>query len=381
MVGRTVVGELDDLGAVRRRHAGDAEDLAAVLVADAVPCRPRRPAGPTGGRRCRCPRTGRPGRCRRWTCRRRRGPCRCCRCRIRYQPSPRSTSCQAWSLVPELLNCTTRALLSRDMPSTARTLPLCLFWIRRKGGSGGPGPAVRVGRGKAVMRSRAAPIGTRVTVSTGASLRAGPGCRGATTRSSSAIHCSMRRASAVMRTGTVSWVNGGCRLGEGGVVLLFCLGIVLVGGWGVGGFDECSGWGWGLVGGPPARCCPCLLRRGSGVLGPDDYGWTGLSGDRPVVACEGRPGRRSEAVVPRRGRVHLVLGEGVVAPRSASYRSPILRGVGEGAVLDADGVVLLGPVAQRRPLGETQGHPRRRRARFARRRPRRGRPTRPRTGR
>ncbi len=62
--------------------------------------------------------------------------------------------------------------------------------------------------GNAVIRSRAAPIGISVTVSTGAALRAGDACSGVTTSWSSAVHSAIFRADAVILTGAVSGVNG-----------------------------------------------------------------------------------------------------------------------------------------------------------------------------
>ncbi len=80
--------------------------------------------------------------------------------------------------MPVFANCTTRALFSVDMPSTARTLPLFRFSMRRYGGSGVQGRPSGDAVGKAVIRSRAAPIGISVTRSTGASLRAELSWRG-----------------------------------------------------------------------------------------------------------------------------------------------------------------------------------------------------------
>ncbi len=45
------------------------------------------------------------------------------RLRIRYQPSPLSTSCHRWSAVPLSSNCTTCALFAVDITSTPITLP------------------------------------------------------------------------------------------------------------------------------------------------------------------------------------------------------------------------------------------------------------------
>ncbi len=62
--------------------------------------------------------------------------------------------------------------------------------------------------GKAAIRSRAAPIGIRVTVSTAAVLRAGDAWSGVTTCWLSACHSAIRRAGAVMCTGVLSRVKG-----------------------------------------------------------------------------------------------------------------------------------------------------------------------------
>ena len=115
--------------------------LPELAVADPVPAVAVRRRAATGGRRCRCRRTAPPGRCSQWTSGRRRAPCR---------------SCGSGS------------------------------------GTGAP-PAATTGRpaadavGNDVMRSRAAPIGISVTVSTGARLRAGLSCSGVTTCWSSAL--------------------------------------------------------------------------------------------------------------------------------------------------------------------------------------------------
>ena len=130
-----------------------------------------------------------------------------CWLRIRYQPSPFATSRHRWSAVPVSPYWTTWALFAVDMPSTPSTLPELRFPIRyqRSASQGSAsGPTV----GKDVIRSRAAPIGTRVTSSTGWVLRAGLRCSGATTWSSSALHSGMRRARAVMTSGVPSRVKG-----------------------------------------------------------------------------------------------------------------------------------------------------------------------------
>ncbi len=130
------------------------------------------------------------------------------RLRIRYQPPPLSTSCHRWSAVPLSANCTTRALSAVDIRSTPSTLPEFRLRITVYGAGGDHGCPVAEVVGKAVIRSRAAPIGIRVTVSTGAVLRAGLSWSGVTTCWLSACHCSIRRAGAVILTGVPSRVKG-----------------------------------------------------------------------------------------------------------------------------------------------------------------------------
>ncbi|GAA5021410.1 hypothetical protein GCM10025734_76630 [Kitasatospora paranensis] len=62
--------------------------------------------------------------------------------------------------------------------------------------------------GNALIRSRAAAIGIRVTVSTAAALRAGLSWSGLTTCWPSTCHSAIRRAGAVIRSGLPSWVKG-----------------------------------------------------------------------------------------------------------------------------------------------------------------------------
>ena len=71
-----------------------------------------------------------------------------------------------------------------------------------------PGCGVGSAVGKEVIRSRAAPIGTSVTSSTGSALRAGLSWSGAPTCSLSAFHSGIRRARAVRLSGVPSSVNG-----------------------------------------------------------------------------------------------------------------------------------------------------------------------------
>ncbi len=135
VVRRAVVRELDHLGAVGRGHAVHAQHLAAVAVADQVPAVAVVDQGPevVGGAVVLV--LGDP-------CAVRRGHAvhaqdlAAVAVADQVPALPWSISCQAWSPVPVFANCTTRALFSVDMPSTARTLPLCRFSIRRYGGSG-----------------------------------------------------------------------------------------------------------------------------------------------------------------------------------------------------------------------------------------------------
>ena len=62
--------------------------------------------------------------------------------------------------------------------------------------------------GKAVSRSRAAPMGISVTVSTGSSERTGLGCNTATKPRASSVHWGIFRALAFSSRGTASGVKG-----------------------------------------------------------------------------------------------------------------------------------------------------------------------------
>src|SRR6185295_4482304 len=90
-------------------------------------------------------------------------------------PPPASAIRHRWSAVPLSSNCTTLAELSGDMFQTPRTLPELRFWMR----NGTPGAShcrAPPACGNDVIRSRAAPIGISVTVSTGADDATGPSC-------------------------------------------------------------------------------------------------------------------------------------------------------------------------------------------------------------
>ena len=194
MVRGAVVVVLDDMGAVGGGHPVHAEHLVRVAVADAVRSRRRR------GTSChRWSAVSLSSNCTTWALfavDMRSTPSTLPECwlRIRYQPSPLATSRHRWSAVPVSPNWTTWALFAVDMLVHAEHLAGVAG--SRSGTRAGrqPGSASGPTVGKDVIRSRAAPIGTSVTSSTGSVDGVGLSCSGATTCSSSALHSGILRA-------------------------------------------------------------------------------------------------------------------------------------------------------------------------------------------